>query len=642
MLLEPIPMRKTERPAMIPNRVQPDSTEATVFIQDVYVGKGLRDVPRGTVSSLRVFQYEYGYRNQAGGGAIGCDACWDVRRMIGTVPVYEDGSASFIIPANTPISVQPLDADGKAMALFRSWFVGMPGENVSCIGCHEDQNEAVPITRSIASLKRPVQPLPWYGPKRSFSFIREVQPVLDKYCVGCHSGTKAEGKAIPDFSFDPDSKDAYLRVGKGNYFSSSYHALHPYVRRNGLEGDYHTLTPLEFHADTSELIQILKKNHHGVELDKEGWDRLVTWIDLNVPFYGTWNEASRGRLSASGDPRIQRRYDLKKLYAGVDEDIETVTQPYVRLPFIKPTEPERPTQEVSVEGWPFDSRTAKAKQGGGATMTIALTDEISMNFAKIPAGRFVMGSRDGELDELPFRDVAVTKSFWMATTEVSNAQYHAFDANHDSGFLDAWGLNQPRRGYDVRQPNSPVIRVSWEKAMEFCAWLSKKTGKKVTLPREDQWEWACRAGSATAMSYGERAIDFSADENLADVTTKQLARGGIKNTPIENPSLAETYLPADYTSDDGALVTTGTGSYRPNAWGLYDMHGNVQEWTRSTYRPYPYHDMDDRNAADTTTRKVVRGGSWRDRPQRATSSYRRDYPAWQQVYNVGFRVVIEE
>jgi hypothetical protein len=168
----------------------------------------------------------------------------------------------------------------------------MPGETVSCIGCHEDQNDASPPTRTIASARRPVRPKPWYGPKRGFSFIREVQPVLDKYCVGCHSGATARQKKIPDFSFDPKDKKAYVRFGRGNRFSNSYHNLHPYVRRNGVEGDYHPLTPLEFHADRSELTQILRKNHHGVKLDKEAWDRFITWIDLNVPFYGTWSEAA--------------------------------------------------------------------------------------------------------------------------------------------------------------------------------------------------------------------------------------------------------------------------------------------------------------------------------------------------------------
>jgi formylglycine-generating enzyme required for sulfatase activity len=275
-------------------------------------------------------------------------------------------------------------------------------------------------------------------------------------------------------------------------------------------------------------------------------------------------------------------------------------------------------------------------------MTIALTDRVRMNFVRIPAGRFIMGSSDGELDEQPRSVVTIAKPFWMGATEVSNQQYHVFDESHDSGYLDAWWVNQARRGYDVRQPESPVIRVSAERALEFCMWLSQKTGERVTLPTEAQWEWACRAGNGDAMHYGGRTADFSTFENLADVTTKQLVRTGIANTPHENPTPIEAYLPAVYTSDDGALVATRCASYQPNAWGLYDMHGNVQEWTRSDYRPYPYSDSNGRSAPNATERKVVRGGSWRDRPKRATSSYRRDYPAWQQVFNVGFRVIIEE
>ncbi len=82
------------------------------------------------------------------------------------------------------------------------------------------------------------------------------------------------------------------------------------------------------------------------------------------------------------------------------------------------------------------------------------------------------------------------------------------------------------------------------------------------------------------------------------------------------------------------------GSYQANAFELKDMHGNVAEWTRSESRPYPYSDRDGRNTQQTG-RKIVRGGSWNDRPVRATSSYRLSYPSWQRVYNVGFRIIIE-
>jgi formylglycine-generating enzyme required for sulfatase activity len=83
------------------------------------------------------------------------------------------------------------------------------------------------------------------------------------------------------------------------------------------------------------------------------------------------------------------------------------------------------------------------------------------------------------------------------------------------------------------------------------------------------------------------------------------------------------------------------GSYKPNAWGLHDMHGNVWEWTRSTYEPYPYFEYEQRYDTNDNSEKVARGGSWYDRPKRSRSASRLSYPAWQKVYNVGFRIVFE-
>ena len=98
------------------------------------------------------------------------------------------------------------------------------------------------------------------------------------------------------------------------------------MRRNGPEGDYHTLTPLEFHADTSLLVQMLRKGHHNVKLDAEAWDRLITWIDLNVPAYGTYHE-----IAPIPSNFEKRRYEAKKKYANVDEDIEAIPNPDRKL-----------------------------------------------------------------------------------------------------------------------------------------------------------------------------------------------------------------------------------------------------------------------------------------------------------------------
>ena len=172
-LLEPIPLRPTPRPPVIPDQTDPETDEGTVFLADIYAGPGLQGVPRGAVKQLRVFTYHFAYQKQAGiNHRVGADGPWEVKQVLGTVPVEADGSAFFRVPAKTPISLQPLDAEGKALQLMRSWMTVMPGETRSCVGCHEDTAEGPPaaIPTSMAGLQRPLKISEWYGPVRGFSF----------------------------------------------------------------------------------------------------------------------------------------------------------------------------------------------------------------------------------------------------------------------------------------------------------------------------------------------------------------------------------------------------------------------------------------------------------------------------------------
>ncbi len=187
-----------------------------------------------------------------------------------------------------------------------------------------------------------------------------------------------------------------------------------------------------------------------------------------------------------------------------------------------------------------------------------------------------------------------------------------------------------------------MVRVSWNEALAFCAWLSAKTGQRFSLPTEAQWEYACRAGAATPFSYGTLDDDFSKFANLSDAKMSEFASNPYTvDSPLKNPTKYDDWIPKDSRFNDGALLAIKPGSYLPNAWGLFDMHGNVAEWTRTTYRPMPYSVKDGRDDAKTPGCKVVRGGSWRDVPQRSTSSFRLSYQPYQHVYNVGFRVVCE-
>ncbi len=630
-LMEPLPLRRTPCPPVLRDRVDLAQKEATAFIQDVYAGAGLDGVPRGVVKKLRVYQYEYSYRNQGGHYFVGMESGWDVRRMIGTVPVYADGSAYFRIPANTPVAVQPLDADGKALQLMRSWFVGMPGEGVSCVGCHERQNASATPRMAEASLHAPASPAPWRGPKRGFGFVREVQPVLDQYCAGCHKGE-------PD---RPNLADARIIPTSGGIspLPRSYLELHPFVRRNGPEGDYHTLTPLEFHADTSLLVQLLRKGHYNVKLDDEAWDRLITWIDLNVPAYGTYHE-----VAAIPSDFEKRRYDFKKLHAGVDEDIEAI--PVIQRPpavFVEPPPLTPRPSRITVEGWPFtptEARTLQAASGGTSNLTLTLGHGVSLALRRIPAGRFAMGDVAGDENEFPMSRVTVEEPFWMGAAEVSLEQYQEFDPNHRNGYYDMHYKDQVKPGYLMDYPKFPVIRVSWGQAVAFCQWLSELTGRNVTLPTEAQWEWACRAGAGTPAYYGDLNTNFAPYANLADATISRLAVSGVDPQPIANPDRFWDFVPKEARFNDGTLHLAECGHYQPNPWGLHDMIGNVAEWTLDEYRPYPYLAKGRRDDVSVDSRRVVRGGSWAERPKESRASSRLDYPAWQRVYNVGFRVVI--
>ncbi|MEG0033052.1 MAG: SUMF1/EgtB/PvdO family nonheme iron enzyme, partial [Mucinivorans sp.] len=235
-----------------------------------------------------------------------------------------------------------------------------------------------------------------------------------------------------------------------------------------------------------------------------------------------------------------------------------------------------------------------------------------------------------------YEQVSIDQGFWMGALEVSNAQYCALIGDHDSRFIGQQWKDHTTPGYPANEPDQPVIRVSWDQAVAYCDKLSEKWGVKVTLPTQQQWEWACRAGSGADMWYGDREADYSAYENLADYTIKDLAVWGLEPTvPMPDNSVTREFwdfVPRDVKSNDKNLISVRGGQYQANPWGLYDMQGNVAEWTMSECK--------------TNGRyfgsKIVCGGSWRDRASKATISSRRYYKSWQAPFNVGLRVVVAQ
>jgi formylglycine-generating enzyme required for sulfatase activity len=646
-LLEPVPLKRTPRPRVVPDRADPAKKDATVSITDVYTGDGLKGVPRGAVKRLRLLSYHFAYHGVGGQiNRVGLDGPWDVRRIIGTVPVEPDGSACFRVPANTPIAFQPLDSGGRALQLMRSWVTAMPGEVLSCVGCHEGQNAAPVRRRAMALARAPSEIAPWYGPARGFSFKREVQPVLDRHCIRCHDGGRREdGRTLPDFSVKPEvhakcKSGAYV---KGTKFSPSYIALRSYVRGHTIESDIHMLNPCEFHADTTHLVRHLKKGHSGVRLDPEAWDRIVTWIDLNTPYYGTWHEIV-------GMKKVERQRDRRRAmdsrYAGLDEDPEAVVEsryapaPAGAAPAQKPEDAD--TTAPACPGWPFSAEEARRRQSESGTKarSVDLGGGVKLELVRIPAGEFVMGDPAGAVDERPLARVGVAKAFWIGKFEVTNAEFARFDPAHDSRIEhgDFLQFSTRERGYPVNAARQPVCRVSFDEATRFCEWLSGKTGERITLPTEAGWEWACRAGMDTPLWYGEAGGDFRKFANLADRRLRSMDTFGWGLPSGAVPP----WRPAVEGVDDRHRVSAPVGTYGANAWGLHDMAGNVWEWTRSACKPYPYREGDGRNDPGGRERRVVRGGSWYERPKGARSGSRLSYPPWQRVFDVGLRVVCED
>jgi len=671
---EPLPVKQRPMPRAIPDRTDPSRDDAVVVLHDIYKGPGLAGVPRGTIKKLRVAAYHFGFPGMAGPDKIGRGGPWEAMRILGTVPVYEDGSAKFRVPANTPLTLQALDAEGKAVQLMRSWYTAMPGETASCVGCHETPRDSPIVRNDIAATSTVSEIETWYGPARGFDFARDVQPALDKHCAGCHNGQPREdGQAIPDLRderlvadyeglpltrlgasrIDPSIPSKFadrFQPCKGMphpygelkmRYTPAYDALIPFIRRVNIEDGVLLLRPGEYHADTSELVQMLMKDHHGVRLDQEAWDRIVTWIDLNGPCHGTWGDVADIPRRAD-----RHRHELGQSTGGPKTDPEVVPVS-LNDATVSPIVPAASTPTADERRRVISSLLAQLKETvpapGSAptdTMTVDLDDGKRIELVHVPPGRFVMGDTTGEgdADEWPASVVAIERGFWISRTEITNAQFRRFLPEHSSGVFTKRQIDRDGPGIQLDDPNQPSVRVSWNDAMDFCRRLSKKTGRRVTLPTEAQWEYAARAGTTTALCYGESDADFSDAANVADRSLACLYVG-TAGVAVLQP------IPAVMQFDDQAIGTTDVASYQANAWGLYDVHGNAAEWTRSAYRSYPYDAGDGRNdvALETSSEKrVVRGGSFYDRPKRCRSSHRLAFPAWQGVHNVGFRIVVED
>jgi formylglycine-generating enzyme required for sulfatase activity len=251
--------------------------------------------------------------------------------------------------------------------------------------------------------------------------------------------------------------------------------------------------------------------------------------------------------------------------------------------------------------WSFDAAEAARRQDEVSkslkvdkNLSLKLGNGVKMELVLIPAGKFIMGSPDSEgySDETQ-HEVTITKPYYIGIYTVTQEQYEALMGVNPSHF---------------KGPQNPVEQVSWDDAVAFCKKASEKAGKRFRLPTEAEWEYACRAGSKTRFSFGD---DFNGVGDYA------------------------------WYTGNSERTTHPVGQKKPNAFGVYDMHGNVFEWCSDWCASIPNGELTDPAGPDSGGSRVHRGGCWGASSPFCRSARRDSDPPGFCIYYLGFRVVVD-
>jgi formylglycine-generating enzyme required for sulfatase activity len=319
--------------------------------------------------------------------------------------------------------------------------------------------------------------------------------------------------------------------------------------------------------------------------------------------------------------------------------------------------------------------SACAWMGGGnrGRDATGFSNALGMRMQRIPAGEFVMGSEEpiaslhqayplaenyrleNLSDEAPAHKVRITKAFYMGATEVTVGQFRQFlkqsgyvpeslaDGTGGYGYNPQYDASKSKRGdafegrdirYSWQNPGfaqtdaHPVVNVTWNDAQALATWLSKKEGRTYRLPTEAQWEYAARAGTTSRYHCGDDPQCLLKVANTFDDAAKPYW-----------PRFAANALPGN----DGYAFTAPVASFAPNAFGLYDMHGNAWEWTQDLYDEdyYAKSPVDDPKGPPDGGEYVRRGGSWHTWSLYARSSYRNWNSPQTRYTLVGIRLIAE-
>ncbi|MBT3198647.1 MAG: hypothetical protein HN350_01920 [Phycisphaerales bacterium] len=292
----PIPVKPRKVPPVLPSMLPENAAPyGVVALQNAYMTRKENDpngiIKPGMIKAIRI--NALGVQPRASRVSCTMTVANDIpKKVLGTVPVNEDGSAVFKVPANTSLQIQTLDKNGMAILTEKSLFYLMPGERRSCVGCHEAVGTAAPMT-AVAKMSRmkPVDIIPAAGPqyKGGMSFARTVQPVLDRHCIKCHGLDKTEKKVNLMYVKTgryPDSLMEIVKRGEHRIGDKGFSG----GRYKGTNVTYNISHPRRFFAWSNSVAQKLANGdkHHKklIDIDRAGYMRIIEWLDLNGQCFG--------------------------------------------------------------------------------------------------------------------------------------------------------------------------------------------------------------------------------------------------------------------------------------------------------------------------------------------------------------------
>ena len=304
----PIPIRPRPMPPVLPSRIAGRETETkgVFYLQDVY--QSTQNIARGTIRRLRVNELIPQPTQRV---PYSSRVTFEVlKRVVGTVPVDENGSVAFEAPAGVPLQFQALDENGMAVMTMRTFTHLQPGEQAGCVGCHEPRTSAPATPRSRAA-GRVLKLEPPAGPQYpgGLSFAKTVQPVLDRYCIDCHGLKKTAGKI--DLLGTIDATKANVAGTYRQLLPSTAYAALTRSGRSVKIAQYWRETwysrPKDYFAHGGTLARLLLKGHEKVVLPPDSRQRIIDWLDLNAPFYGTysWNKDEWRRPDPKGEKPLR-------------------------------------------------------------------------------------------------------------------------------------------------------------------------------------------------------------------------------------------------------------------------------------------------------------------------------------------------